>query len=141
MRVLATWKFRMARPGKLLVQGVVVATVGAFVVSAGLRDRTSDLHLDKFWYRRANIERQLRALDGLQLVVVRYSARHSVHREWVYNRADIDAAKIVWARERSGQENTELLEYFSDRKAWLLEPDASPLRLSPYPLTGAPPDH
>ena len=34
-----------------------------------------------------------------------------MHEKWVYNRADIDRAEIVWARDM-GSRNRELLEYF-----------------------------
>jgi hypothetical protein len=52
--------------------------------------------------------------------------------EWVYNAADIDAAKVVWAREMSPDRNRELMTYFSNRKVWLVEPDCTPVRVSAY---------
>ena len=72
-------------------------------------------------------------MPGRQLVIVRYSDSHDVHDDWVYNSADIDRSAVVWAREMEHTENRELLQYFSDRHVWLLEPDASPPRLSAYP--------
>ena len=53
-------------------------------------------------------------------------------RARVVARADIDNAKVVWTREMSAPENAELLEYFSDRQAWLDEPDAPKSHLRPY---------
>lgn len=83
--------------------------------------------------RRIAINRDLADLPGQQLVIVRYSPRHIFQEEWVYNEADIDAARIVWARDLGRQQNEEALRYYPGRTAWLLEPDAQPPSLTPYP--------
>ena len=98
--------------------------------------------IDRFptmWYgteplglARARVLNELESGPGPQLAIVRYSATHSVFDDWVYNAADVDKAKVVWAREMDGPHNTELLKYFSDRRAWLVEPDSSPPRITPY---------
>ena len=69
---------------------------------------------------------------GKQLVFVRYSPRHIFQDEWVYNDADIDRARIVWARDLGSAENEKLRQYYPDRAAWLLEPDDAPPKLVPY---------
>jgi len=69
---------------------------------------------------------------GPQLVMVHYKSNHYFHVEWVYNDADIDAAKIVWAREIDPEEDRRLLDYFHDRKVWLLEADENPPFVEPY---------
>jgi hypothetical protein len=71
---------------------------------------------------RLQVTRELSQLDGQQLVIVRYSPTHDVDHEWVYNDADIDGAKVVWARDM-GAQNEELLRYFGNREAWILNGD------------------
>jgi hypothetical protein len=83
--------------------------------------------------RREEIRSRLSALAERQLILVRYAPGHDPVHEWVYNDADIDAAKIVWAREMDSTRNSALLKYFQGRTAWLLEADLKPPRLSPYP--------
>jgi hypothetical protein len=80
---------------------------------------------------RMEVQRKLMASPGQQLVFVRYSPQH-LFREWVHNSADIDAARIVWARDLGAAENADLETYYPDRSAWLLEPDKDPPRLRPY---------
>ena len=59
-----------------------------------------------------------------------YLRRLSV--EWVYNAADIDSAKVVWARDMTPALNRELIGYFKDRRMWLVEPDCDPPKVSNY---------
>ncbi len=82
--------------------------------------------------RRIEINRQLAKTPGNLLVFVRYSPQHIFQDEWVYNEADIDRARIVWARDLGAAENQKLQNYYPDRAVWLLEPDARPPRLSRY---------
>ena len=81
---------------------------------------------------RVRIEQELAAQPGKQLIIVRYAPNHNPHGEWVYNLADIDAARIVWARELGTEQDEKLLSYFQDRKAWLFEPDRDTTLLKPY---------
>jgi hypothetical protein len=81
---------------------------------------------------RARIVRQLEATPGKQLVIVRYAPDHNVHDEWVYNGADIDGGKVVWARDVPGRDLKPLLEYFRARRAWVVEADASSPKLEEY---------
>ena len=72
---------------------------------------------------RRPIERQLDAVPGEHLVLVRYGDCHDAGEEYVYNDADIDRARIVWAREVPGQSLAPLLGYFPTREVWVFEPD------------------
>jgi hypothetical protein len=83
--------------------------------------------------RRAEILQALSREPGGQLVMVHYKTNHYFHVEWVYNEADIDGAKVVWARQINPQEDRRLLDYFHDRTVWLLNADEDPQVLRPYP--------
>ena len=64
--------------------------------------------------------------------MVRYGPKHNWMEEWVYNEAEIDKAKVVWARDMSPEENRELFAYFKGRHVWLINPDDRPVKLLPY---------
>jgi hypothetical protein len=87
---------------------------------------------------RARVASALEASGGRHLVVVRYAPDHDLLDEWVANSAEIDASSVVWAREMDGPSMRRLLGYFHDRHAWLVEADAQPARLTPYPTDPRP---
>jgi len=103
-----------------------------------LRLAAISAHADIMTWPRGNLDRarvlnKLKSLPGHQLVIVRYAASHNPENEWVYNDADIEHAKVVWARDMGDHDNEELLEYFKGREIWTLYPDESPLRLELVP--------
>jgi hypothetical protein len=86
---------------------------------------------------RAKIQSTLEQLPGRHLILVRYAARHDPGEEWVYNSADIDGSKVIWARDIDLVHNSELIRYYKDRQVWLVEPDTTPATLSAYPAQGS----
>jgi hypothetical protein len=86
-----------------------------------------------FGVRRAEVAAELGKLPGKQLAIVRYSPKHNVFDEWVYNDADLDDSKVIWAREMDIADNKALLRYYGDRKAWLVQPDSEIARVTAYP--------
>jgi hypothetical protein len=82
--------------------------------------------------RRIAVNRQLVQAPGDLLVFVRYAPQHLFQEEWVWNAADIDGARIVWARDLGAEENQKLLTYYPRRTPLLFEPDARPMRLNVY---------
>jgi hypothetical protein len=82
--------------------------------------------------RRIMVNQQLAKSSGKLLVFVRYFPQHIFQDEWVYNEADINGARIVWARDLGPEENQKLIGYYPDRTVLLLQPDFRPLRLSRY---------
>ena len=81
---------------------------------------------------RAYIQAWLSRRPKKQLVIVHYTSRHSPDQEWVYNGANIDNSKVVWAREVDTASDAQLLSYFKDREVWLLNADSYPQRVRPY---------
>ncbi len=74
-------------------------------------------------------------MPGRQLVIVRYKPVHDPLQEWVYNRADIDGSRVVWARDMGPHQNQELMQYYRSRNAWILDADEVPPKLSPCEQT------
>jgi len=137
MRQLREW----GRAGTFLARATIVICAFSF----GVRAMTVPLHilLPEFyefaWHQkgpddfgRAAVQARLQQAPGKHLVLVRYRPEHEPFAEWVYNEADIDNSKIVWAREMDPSENHRLLDYFKDRHAWLVEADEKPPRLLEY---------
>jgi len=143
---------RMWQPeGKAVGATIVRLSVTVCFVMAGVRLLTGPLHLETvawpasgwsstwrgpehFGIQRAQIEARLEKLPGDQLAIVRYSSDHNPLDEWVYNLADIDGSKVVWAREMDTTNNLELEHYYQNRKVWLVEPDTTPVSVVPYPV-------
>jgi hypothetical protein len=85
-----------------------------------------------FRERRADLVAKLAAQPGRQLVFVRYGPEHNVHAEWVYNGADLEKTKILFAHDLSPEKNERLLALDATRTAWLLLPEEGD-SLVPYP--------
>jgi hypothetical protein len=83
---------------------------------------------------RADLLRDLESTPGKHVILVRYGPDHSVHEEWVFNAADIDASKVIWARDLPGEVNDQLLRYYPDRTIWLALPDTNEVSVLREPL-------
>jgi hypothetical protein len=90
---------------------------------------------------RAVIAKTLSNSPGEHLIMVRYEEDHNLHDEWVYNGAEIDTAKVLWARELDPAQNARLFAYFKDRQVWLVEPDSDNTELIPYSPAAVPATH
>jgi hypothetical protein len=88
---------------------------------------------------RARIAAWLAEQPGKQLAIVRYGPNHEVLYEWVFNGADLENGKVLWARELRPDWEAALVRHYKDRHIWLVEPDANPVRIEPYPVKQLPP--
>jgi hypothetical protein len=100
---------------------IVTLAVRPFVEYSSLAHIVSWCCQESVKMDRGTLQAKLEGTPGQHLVIVHYGKDHSFAREWVYNRADIDAAKVVWARDM-GPENEELKTYFAGRRVWEIEP-------------------
>jgi hypothetical protein len=125
LRLLFITRRRGRRVGRSAVQAVLRAWLYAWI-AIGLVAGGAQAHAQSLrpWYVvRRDIERELNGQGGTHLVFVHYEQTHSPHAEWVYNRADIDAAGVVWAREVSPVHDAALRRYYCRRTVWLVRPD------------------
>ena len=122
-------KWRGLPIGKSLVRAVLpMLLISALVPFALVQPlKHSGWHLE-----RARLLNALEQRPGRHLVIVRYGQGHSPHQEWVYNRADIDGARVVWARGMNPQADGKLLDSFKDRTVWRLQVDQFKLYLTLY---------
>jgi hypothetical protein len=132
LRQLRLWRWRDRQTGRRMVWTILMICAAAFLATCIQR---TWVHRSAPMSPRARILAQLKEAEGHHLVIVRYGAQHKLNEEWVNNEADIDGAKVVWAREMDGSQNRKLLEYFKDRHIWLVEVGQghSPPELKPYP--------
>jgi len=81
---------------------------------------------------RARMAESLQEIPGKHLVIVEYSNYQPHFEEYVYNLADIDSQRIVWARSMGAVEDKPLLDYYKDRQIWLLSVGPESFTLRPY---------
>jgi len=84
-------------------------------------------------FQRAGFAKILESLPGRHLVII--EPRSSP--DWVWNSADIDSQKIVWARTLDLESDLELRKYFAGRHVWRADLSVEPPSLEP--LRPAPP--
>jgi hypothetical protein len=123
----ATFGPAIVRAIPVLACAMILLRVTAAAVHAQIEPAWPRGNLD-----RAQTAGELARIPGKQLVLVSYGLHHNVDWEWVWNEADIDGSKVVWARDMGNAGNQELLNYFKDRRIWLINGDASPPRLKTY---------
>ena len=138
LRHLRLWRHHRGDLGRTVVRAVFL--VASAMIVLRVTAAATGTHIEPDWPRgnldRASMLHQLRQFPGDQLVFVRYGNHHNVDYEWVWNEASIDTAKVVWARDMGESQNQELLNYFPNRRAWMIEGDDLHPKLNPYVVSG-----
>jgi len=137
LRQIYSWRRYAPFEGRLIAWSFLIVILASFVVDdlSYIRNHSNKPSTD-----RPFIMKQLGDGDDRHLIIVPQGPLHPNYgkrpQEWVYNEADIDGARVVWARELAPSQNWQLLQHFKDRKAWLLANSDSDMvpRLVPYRL-------
>ena len=132
LRHLRQWRWQAKSSGMFLARAVMVICVLLMPLRGWQLAAESKASLQDMAHQRARVLHELSAISGFHLVLVRYKPGHDTRAEWVYNDADIDNAKVVWARDMGSEENEQLMRYFSNRTVWWLEADERPSKLLPF---------
>jgi hypothetical protein len=142
MKRIRSWKWREKPVGAAVLRNMSAAAVTLLLLSIAtllFHLRIHNAPTPETWCSpwtqltdRALIQAQLEKLPGKHLVIVHYTPQHNPMEGWVYNSADLDSSKIVWANDMSAPENAALISFFKDRQVWLAEPDEHPVKLSVY---------
>ena len=124
------WKDRSRGP--IFVAGLCLLFVIVSTIKIGLYtwNPNSPERYPLALQRSKTIEK-LNQIPKKDLIFVKYSPNHNPHIEWVFNRADIDSAEVVWAHDLGKKENEKLIKYFADRKVWLMDTNTNPITLGP----------
>jgi hypothetical protein len=117
------WRLGTRAPGRILALGLPPLVLA--IAAAGSAGPPGPL--EHWAEQRAALQRRLESLPGRQLVIVHYGPHHDFYEEWVENRADLQSAPVVWARERRTEENCPLIVGYPGRTVWLLDADRDQL--------------
>ncbi|PYV88189.1 MAG: hypothetical protein DMG90_15575 [Acidobacteria bacterium] len=128
LRHVRFWKF-----GPQIVSAIPIVACAMLII----RLIAIPVHapLEPSWPRgdlqRAAILGRLEHTPGQHLVVVDYDSTHDLDREWVYNPADLNNSKVLWARDLGPQSDRDLLNYYHGRNIWCVNPDSNSIELHP----------
>ena len=135
MRHLRTMRIGARPVGLALSRAIVLLLILDTGINVGRRVCDTLIWPCEGDVSRQAIADKLAATPGKHLVVVRYDPGpdiHNIHDEWVFNGAEIDSAKVLWARELGAEQTAKLFLYFRDRTIWLVTPDTDNTYLQTY---------
>lgn len=75
---------------------------------------------------------ELAKTPGKHLVFVKAKTDPNNLYQWIYNGADLDGSRFVWARDLGDAENAQLAASMAGRQVWLVNPNLQPAKLTAY---------
>jgi hypothetical protein len=119
------WRSREFAWGKWLVIFLLIA----YGCEAVYRDVRYALTIPlRFGNQRAKLIDQWSQRPENILVIVHYSPTHLSNFEEVFNGADIDGSKVVFARDLGTEDDLKLIQYFHDRTVFYWDVDYQELK-------------
>lgn len=81
---------------------------------------------------KPRIMAELAKAPGNHLVFVKAKTDSHNLFQWIYNSADIDGSRFVWARDLGDGENARLAASMAGRRVWMVDPNVEPATLTAY---------
>jgi hypothetical protein len=124
LRHMAQFRWHRLRIGPACVRATLA--IASMIILFRVAAAAAHLPIEFPWPRgnlaRARILRHLESIPGQHIVIVKYGPDHNLDSEWVYNRADLSTAHVVWARDM-GAANADLQTVFPGSDLWAVHAD------------------
>lgn len=82
---------------------------------------------------KVGLEKVIEKLPNKYIALVSYDSGYSVFDEVVYNKADIENSKLIWAYDLGEEKNAALLNYYKSRKVLRVKISGSQIEIIPQP--------
>ena len=122
------WDGRQVVLGLLLGESLLCLSLFGYRVSERL-DYLEPQYVSK---DRAHVAQEVLNHPGKQLCLVRYTEFHDGWQEWVFNGADPENERLLWARSLDPDTDREVIAAYPGRTVWLVRPDDAHRLLQPY---------
>lgn len=129
LRQLQLWRWGSRRCGRCLTVWIPIAwaAVGLWWLTTHWVGRPYFANHDWALERERVVAFLEIEVEGPVLAIVRYGPEHPRDFEWVYNHADLQAAKVVWARDLGSERDADLFATMPERSVWIVEADERPV--------------
>lgn len=121
LRQMSAWTIKGKGSGRFFVRWLTILLCCGSAVWFVMDRKAYGTERWEYW--RPTFVQQLTVSGKRHLLFVRYADDHILDDEWVYNGADIDGNKVVWARDMGPRKDEALMQYFKDYTVLLIQPD------------------
>ena len=116
------WRARRYAPAALVVLAALNAATGLEIPASDKPSRRT----------RIDVSTYLEKQPGSHLVFVAYDDDVSPHEDWVWNRAELESSRVIFAHYLGDTKNSELVAAYPGRSVWLVSVSSNDAGLEPY---------